>query len=195
MPPSKTCDYAGYAPPPHYAKLYANLRRSAQYTVLFLSRYADSRYSQLYIEPLPNSSRDMARCKGGAQCNSFWPTPPDKEVVLATVTQNRRSALYFAAEALCADKEFMLAVVAQDGTALSFASALCQRIQYKEVVLLDQCDIHRVACPSVINSASDTMLGVDLCRLLFHMIAAPAHMIMYEYCGFVPRCFWLYPES
>jgi hypothetical protein len=25
MLPSKTCDYAGYAPPPHYAEIYASL--------------------------------------------------------------------------------------------------------------------------------------------------------------------------
>ena len=38
-------------PPPHYAKIYASLRRSAQYTILFLSRSADtcSRYSQLHV--------------------------------------------------------------------------------------------------------------------------------------------------
>ena len=30
MLPSKTCDYAGYAPPPHYAEIYASLGRHAQ---------------------------------------------------------------------------------------------------------------------------------------------------------------------
>jgi hypothetical protein len=29
MLPSKTCDYAGYAPPPHYAEIYASLGRTA----------------------------------------------------------------------------------------------------------------------------------------------------------------------
>jgi hypothetical protein len=36
MLPSKTCDYAGYAPPPHYAKIYASLRRSVPNTQYFV---------------------------------------------------------------------------------------------------------------------------------------------------------------
>ena len=91
-------------------------------------------FKTVTIHELPIARSFASRKVIPLSSKMLWPTlQSDKGAVLAAVAQNG-SALEFASKELQADKEVVLAAVAQDGTALRLAS--WELKSDKEVVLV-----------------------------------------------------------